>query len=205
MLSCIVWCYRRERYWKQKSQGLLEIPENPDPSSPSTVERISYAASTSIYVFLLHLWFSRECEKCGKGARERERERKVNETLSLFSQSNRGVYLGTTVCPWEFFSRVLDSLLCYGIFVVLLRIANTVLAFLLLACCYTFREVEVNSWYKMEEPNFVIITYSNILFNEKGSCVGDLNDRCGWSIKAVPRLALRKFSRLNSTSRSKVA
>lgn len=46
------------------------MSEKPDPS---TIEWISRAANTLTYVFLLHLRFSRECEKCEKGARERKR------------------------------------------------------------------------------------------------------------------------------------
>jgi len=61
------------------------MSEKPDPSTPSTIEWISRAANTSTYVFLLHLRFSRECEKCEKGAREREKERDRWDTLSVFT------------------------------------------------------------------------------------------------------------------------
>lgn len=48
--------------------------------TPSTTEWISCSVSMSICVFLLHLSFSEECEKCWE---EDEREREIDRTLSL--------------------------------------------------------------------------------------------------------------------------
>lgn len=66
---------------KQKSRRLLEMSENPDSSTIST-ERISRAARTSSYVFLLYLR-SPENAKNVERERERKRERDISMRHSL--------------------------------------------------------------------------------------------------------------------------
>jgi len=83
-------------------QRLLETSENPD-SNTISAEQIRRAARTSTYVFLLHL-------RSLENAKNVERERERDETLSLFSQSDRVVYLGTIACLREFFFSQVPSL-----------------------------------------------------------------------------------------------
>lgn len=104
--------------------------------TPSTTEWISCSVSMSICVFLLHLSFSEECEKCWE---ENEREREIDRTLSLFSQSNRFVYLETTAClPESSFPRASSpwiSFLLSDSLVVLHRILISIHS----TCVHSFR------------------------------------------------------------------
>lgn len=115
--------------------------------------------------------------------RENEREREIDGTLSLFSQSNRFVYLETQrVLPESSFPeyRLLGFLFSYMRLVVLHR----VLVSFLLTCLYFFREVEVDQGLMAqirEELNCVILIYLNVqCFMRKkwGQRDIDTSDRC---------------------------